>query len=48
MHLVRTQILPKTNIYYPQIRICTRADRWLRNASFSETFAYVLNEYPAV
>ena len=37
VHLVCTQNLPKTNISFPLIR------QGVRNVSFSESFAYVLN-----
>ena len=44
IHLVRTQNFPKTNISYPLIRTRACAYHGVRNFSFSENFAYVLNE----
>ena len=37
-------ILGKTNISYPLIRTRTCAYQGVKNVSFSEDFAYVLNE----
>ena len=44
IHLVRTIILRKTNISYPPIRRRSSAYQGV-NISFSENFAYVLNEW---
>ena len=38
------QNFPKTNISYPLICTCTCAYQGVKNNSFSENFAYVLNE----
>ena len=46
IHLVRTQIFWKTNISYLLIRTRMRAYQGARNFSFSENFAYALNEWP--
>ena len=43
IHLVRTQNFPKTSISYPLIRTHTCAYQGVRNVSFSENFAYVLD-----
>ena len=40
------KIFRKTNISNPLIRIYMWAYLWVRNDSFSETFAYVLNGWP--
>ena len=40
------KIFPKNNMSYPLIRTRTCAYQGVRNVSFSENFAYVLNEYP--
>ena len=45
IHLVRKQIFRETNISYPLIRTSTCAYQGVRNVSFSENFAYVLNEW---
>ena len=50
IHLVRTQFyfffffFEKTNIFYPLISTRTCAYQEVRNISFSENFAYILNE----
>ena len=44
IHLVRTQNFLKTNVSYPLIHTRTCAYQGVRNVSFSENFAYVLNE----
>ena len=44
IHYIRN-IFRKTNISYPQIRTRTYAYQGVRNISFSENFAYVLNEW---
>ena len=46
IHLARTQKFSKnkTNISYPLIPTHTRAHQWVRNISFSENFARVINE----
>ena len=44
--MVRTQYFPKTNVSYPLIRTHTCAYQGVENVSFSENFAYVLNEQP--
>ena len=44
IHLVRTQIFQKTNISDPLIRTLTCAYQGVRNISFSENVAYVLDE----
>ena len=36
----------KTSISYPLIRTCTCAYQGVKNVSFSESFAYVLNGFP--
>ena len=46
MYLVRTQNFPKTNISDPLIHTRMCAYQGVRNVSFSENFAYVLNEWP--
>ena len=43
-HFVRTQNFRKTNISYPLMRTRTCVYQGVRNVSFSENFAYVLNE----
>ena len=45
IHLVHTNIFRKTNISYPLIGTCTYAYQGVRNISFSETFAYVINKW---
>ena len=45
IHLVRTQNFPKTNVSCPLINTSTYAYQGFRNVSFSENFAYVLNEW---
>ena len=45
IHLVRTQNFSKTTISHPLIRTLTFAYQGVRNVSFSENFAYVLNEW---
>ena len=40
------EIFRKTNISNPLLRTRTCAHQGIRNVSFSETFAYVLNEWP--
>ena len=42
-HLERTQNFPKNQHFYPLIRTCTCAYQGVRNVSFPEKFAYVLN-----
>ena len=44
IHLLRTENFSKTNISYPNIRTSTCAYQGVRNVSFPENFAYVLNE----
>ena len=44
IHLVRTQNFRKANISYTLIRTRTCVYQGVRNVSFSECFAYVLNE----
>ena len=47
IYLVRMQkMFRKTNISYILIRTRTYAYQGVRNSSFSENFAYVLNEWP--
>ena len=46
IHEVGMQIFWKTNISNPLIRTCTCAYYEVRNVSFSEDFAYVLNLWP--
>ena len=45
IHLAHTNIFRKTNISYPLIGTCTYAYQGVRNISFSETFAYVINKW---
>ena len=47
IHEVRTQNFPKTNISNPLILTRTCAYQGVRNVSFSENFAYVLNGWPS-
>ena len=44
-HLVPTQIFRETNISYCLIRTGTSAYQGIRNVSFSENFAYVINQW---
>ena len=43
-HLVPTQIFRETNISYRLIRTGTSAYQGIRNVSFLENFAYVINQ----
>ena len=43
-HLLRTQIVEKSNIFYTLIRTRRYAYQGVRNVSFSENFAFVLND----
>ena len=45
MYLVRTQILWKTNISYLRMRTRMCVYQVIRNGSFSEHFAHVLNDW---
>ena len=44
IYLVRTQTFRKTKISYPLVRTRACAYQGVRNVTFSEHFAYVLNE----
>ena len=44
IHLYVCRIFRKTDISYPLIHTRTCAYQWVRNVSFSENFAYLLNE----
>ena len=44
-HWVHTQNIRKTNISYPLIRTLTCAYQKVRKVSFSNSFAYTLNEW---
>ena len=48
IHLVSKQIFRKTDIAYPLIRTHTCASQRVRNVSFSENFAHVLNWWSPV
>ena len=49
IHLIRTQNFPKNySISYPLIRARMRAYQGVRNVSFSENFASVLNEWSLI
>ena len=46
VHLVCMQNFPEVNISYSLICTCTCEYQEVRNVSFSENFAFVLNEWP--